>query len=131
MALEGALKLKEISYIHAEGYASGEMKHGPIALLDAHVPVLVLLPNDPHRDRSLSNLQEAKARDAQVIAIGTEGDQQAAATAHDNISVPDVPEELTPFMTVLPLQLFSYYVADLKGTDVDQPRNLAKSVTVE
>ena len=131
MALEGALKLKEISYIHAEGYASGEMKHGPIALLDAHVPVLVLLPNDPHRDRSLSNLQEAKARDAQVIAIGTEGDQQAAATAHDNISVPDVPEELTPFMTVLPLQLFSYYVADLKGTDVDQPRNLAKTVTVE
>jgi len=131
MALEGALKLKEISYIHAEGYASGEMKHGPIALLDARVPVLVLLPKDAHRDRSLSNLQEAKARDAQVIAISTEGDDQAAATAHDVIALPDVAEELTPFMTVLPLQLFSYYVADMKGTDVDQPRNLAKTVTVE
>ena len=131
MALEGALKLKEISYIHAEGYASGEMKHGPIALIDSHVPVLVLLPKDPHHERSLSNLQEAKARDAQVIAIATEGDKQAAATAHDMISLPDVAEELAPFMTVLPLQLFSYYVADMKGTDVDQPRNLAKTVTVE
>lgn len=131
MALEGALKLKEISYIHAEGYASGEMKHGPIALIDSHVPVLVLLPKDPHHERSLSNLQEAKARDAQVIAIATEGDRQAAATAHDMVALPDVAEELTPFMTVLPLQLFSYYVADMKGTDVDQPRNLAKTVTVE
>jgi len=131
IALEGALKLKEISYVHAEGYAAGEMKHGPIALIDASVPVLVLCPRDAWYERTLSNLQEAKAREAMVIAIGTEGDETARAVAHDMIEVPEVSEELSPFLTVLPLQLYSYYVADFKGTDVDQPRNLAKTVTVE
>jgi glutamine---fructose-6-phosphate transaminase (isomerizing) len=131
IALEGALKLKEISYVHAEGYASGEMKHGPIALIDAHVPVLCLLPRDATYDRSLGNLQEAKAREAQVIAVATEGDEEAAGVAHDTVEVPPVPDAFTPFLTVLPLQLYAYYVADFKGTDVDQPRNLAKTVTVE
>ena len=131
MALEGALKLKEISYVHAEGYAAGEMKHGPIALIDASVPVLVLCPKDAWYERTLSNLQEARAREAQVIAIATEGDEAAREVSHDLVEVPAVREELSPFLTVLPLQLYSYYVADFKGTDVDQPRNLAKTVTVE
>ncbi len=131
MALEGALKLKEISYVHAEGYAAGEMKHGPIALIDSHVPVLVLVPRDDNYERSLSNLQEAKAREAMVIAIANEGDADAREAADDLIEVAAVDPQLTPFMTVLPLQLYSYYVADYKGTDVDQPRNLAKTVTVE
>ena len=131
IALEGALKLKEISYVHAEGYAAGEMKHGPIALLDAQVPVLVILPQDRHYEKSMSNLQEARAREAKIIAIASEGDEQARHESHELVQVPVVDEELTPFLTVLPLQLFSYYVADLKGTDVDQPRNLAKTVTVE
>ncbi|MEM1417974.1 MAG: glutamine--fructose-6-phosphate transaminase (isomerizing) [Myxococcota bacterium] len=131
MALEGALKLKEISYVHAEGYAAGEMKHGPIALIDANVPVIVLCPSDSTYDRSLSNLEEAKARDARVIAIATEGDERARTVSHDLVEVPPVDEMLTPLLTVLPLQLYAYYVADFKGTDVDQPRNLAKTVTVE
>ncbi len=131
IALEGALKLKEISYVHAEGYAAGEMKHGPIALIDSHVPVICLVPRDSHYDRSLSNLQEAKAREARVISVATEGDEAARTFSDDLIEVPDVPEELTPLLTVLPLQLYAYYVADYKGTDVDQPRNLAKTVTVE
>ena len=131
IALEGALKLKEISYVHAEGYAAGEMKHGPIALIDSKVPVIVLVPKDSHHDRSLSNLEEARAREAIVIAIATEGDERAREVSHDLVEVPAVAEELTPFLTVVPLQLYSYYVADFKGTDVDQPRNLAKTVTVE
>ncbi|MEC7518776.1 MAG: glutamine--fructose-6-phosphate transaminase (isomerizing) [Myxococcota bacterium] len=131
IALEGALKLKEISYVHAEGYAAGEMKHGPIALIDSNVPVLVLAPKDSWYERTLSNLQEAKAREAQVIAVATEGDEDARDVAHDLVEIPAVRDELTPFLTVLPLQLYSYYVADFKGTDVDQPRNLAKTVTVE
>ena len=131
IALEGALKLKEISYVHAEGYAAGEMKHGPIALIDSTVPVIVLAPKDAHYERSIGNLEEARARDAMVIAVATEGDERAREVSHDLIEVPDVPEVLTPFLTVLPLQLYSYYVADFKGTDVDQPRNLAKTVTVE
>jgi glucosamine--fructose-6-phosphate aminotransferase (isomerizing) len=131
IALEGALKLKEISYVHAEGYAAGEMKHGPIALIDAHVPVLVLTPKDAHYERSLGNLQEAKAREAKVIAIGTVGDETVRDISDDMIEIPEVDEELSPFLTVIPLQLYSYYVADYKGTDVDQPRNLAKTVTVE
>jgi len=131
MALEGALKLKEISYVHAEGYAAGEMKHGPIALIDSAVPVIVLLPKDRWYDRTFSNLQEAKAREGQVIAIATEGDAAAHGVSQDVIEIPEVLEALTPFLTVLPLQLYSYYVADFKGTDVDQPRNLAKTVTVE
>ncbi|MCA9537196.1 MAG: glutamine--fructose-6-phosphate transaminase (isomerizing) [Myxococcales bacterium] len=131
IALEGALKLKEISYVHAEGYAAGEMKHGPIALIDARVPVLVLVPRDDNYERSLSNLQEAKAREAMVIAIANEGDVDARDASDDLIEVAAVDPALTPFLTVLPLQLYSYYVADFKGTDVDQPRNLAKTVTVE
>jgi glutamine---fructose-6-phosphate transaminase (isomerizing) len=131
IALEGALKLKEISYVHAEGYAAGEMKHGPIALIDAHVPVICLLPRGASYERSLGNLQEAKAREARVVAIATEGDEEAASVAHDTVEVPAVPDAFTPFLTVLPLQLYAYYVADFKGTDVDQPRNLAKTVTVE
>jgi len=131
IALEGALKLKEISYVHAEGYAAGEMKHGPIALIDEEVPVLVLVPKDSTYEKSLGNVQEAKARDAQVIAIATEGDEDVAAVCHDLVSIPAVDELFTPFLTVLPLQLYAYFVADLKGTDVDQPRNLAKTVTVE
>jgi glucosamine--fructose-6-phosphate aminotransferase (isomerizing) len=131
IALEGALKLKEISYIHAEGYAAGEMKHGPIALLDSSVPVVVLAPRDSFYDKSMGNLQEAKARDARVIAVVTEGDEEARGQCDAIVEVPEVAEELTPFLTILPLQLYAYYVADMKGTDVDQPRNLAKTVTVE
>ncbi len=131
IALEGALKLKEISYVHAEGYAAGEMKHGPIALIDAEVPVIVLVPKDRWYERTLSNLQEAKARDGRMIAIATEGDEQVHGLTGDVIEVPAVAEALTPFLTVLPQQLYAYYVADGKGTDVDQPRNLAKTVTVE
>ena len=131
MALEGALKLKEISYVHAEGYAAGEMKHGPIALLDSDVPVIVLAPQDRHYERVCSNLQEARARDAQIIGITTDGDGQAQSLCHDYVEVAPTLEALTPFLTVVPLQLYAYCVADHKGTDVDQPRNLAKSVTVE
>ncbi|MFN9813326.1 MAG: glutamine--fructose-6-phosphate transaminase (isomerizing) [Deltaproteobacteria bacterium] len=131
IALEGALKLKEISYVHAEGYAAGEMKHGPIALIDSQVPVIVLMPKDRWYERTLSNLQEAMAREGQVIGIATEGDEAAHRLTQDVIEIPAVAEPLTPFLTVLPLQLYAYYVADFKGTDVDQPRNLAKTVTVE
>ncbi|MEZ4287045.1 MAG: SIS domain-containing protein [Polyangiales bacterium] len=131
MALEGALKLKEISYVHAEGYAAGEMKHGPIALLDSEVPVIVILPDDEHFDRSLSNLQEANAREAICIAITNESKKKAVDIADEIIVVPPTHSLLTPFITLLPLQLLAYHVADHKGTDVDQPRNLAKVVTVE
>ena len=131
IALEGALKLKEVSYVHAEGYAAGEMKHGPIALIDANVPVIVLAPRDETYEKSMGNLQEAKAREAQVVAIATEGDEEIARLSHDCIEIPPVDSLITPFLTVLPLQLYAYYVADFKGTDVDQPRNLAKTVTVE
>jgi glucosamine--fructose-6-phosphate aminotransferase (isomerizing) len=131
IALEGALKLKEISYIHAEGYASGEMKHGPIALIDEHMPVVVLAPRGPGYDKVMSNLQEVKAREGKVIAIATRGDHEIGALADECIIIPETVPELQPLLTVLPLQLLAYYVADFKGTDVDQPRNLAKSVTVE
>ena len=131
VALEGALKLKEISYVHAEGYAAGEMKHGPIALIDPTVPIVVLVPRDEHHDKSMSNLQEAKARGGKIIAIATEGDQDAHAMGDEVIEIPACDSAFLPFLTVIPLQLFAYYVADLKGTDVDQPRNLAKTVTVE
>jgi glucosamine--fructose-6-phosphate aminotransferase (isomerizing) len=131
IALEGALKLKEISYVHAEGYAAGEMKHGPIALIDEHVPVVVIVPRDEVHDKSMSNLQEAKARGGVIVAIATEGDQDAHTLSGEVVEVPDADPVLTPLLTVLPLQLYAYYVADLKGTDVDQPRNLAKVVTVE
>jgi glucosamine--fructose-6-phosphate aminotransferase (isomerizing) len=131
IALEGALKLKEISYIHAEGYAAGEMKHGPIALIDDQLPVVVLCPKGPSYEKTVSNLAEVRARQGKVLAIATRGDSEIGSHADDVVLVPETALELQPMLTVLPLQLLSYYVADLKGTDVDQPRNLAKSVTVE
>ncbi|MDB4970331.1 MAG: glucosamine/fructose-6-phosphate aminotransferase, isomerizing [Myxococcales bacterium] len=131
IALEGALKLKEISYIHAEGYASGEMKHGPIALIDEAMPVVVIAPKGPGYDKVMSNLQEVKARDGKIIAVCTRGDTDIGSLADECILIPETAPELQPLLTVVPLQLLSYYVADFKGTDVDQPRNLAKSVTVE
>jgi glucosamine--fructose-6-phosphate aminotransferase (isomerizing) len=131
IALEGALKLKEISYIHAEGYAAGEMKHGPIALVDEHLPIVVLAPRGPGYEKVLSNLTEVKAREGKVIAIATRGDGEIGGIADEVILVPEAPPMLQPLLTVLPLQLLAYHVADFKGTDVDQPRNLAKSVTVE
>ena len=129
IALEGALKLKEISYIHAEGYAAGEMKHGPIALIDEEMPVVVVAPRDAHYEKTMSNMHEVRAREAQVIAVVTKGDRDVAGV--DAIEVPVVEPEILPLVTVIPLQLLSYFIADIKGTDVDQPRNLAKTVTVE
>jgi glucosamine--fructose-6-phosphate aminotransferase (isomerizing) len=131
IALEGALKLKEISYIHAEGYAAGEMKHGPIALIDETLPVIVLVPRGPHYEKVISNLAEVRARQGKVLAVATRGDNEIGGHADDVVLIPETALELQPILTVLPLQLLSYYVADGKGTDVDQPRNLAKSVTVE
>lgn len=131
VALEGALKLKEISYIHAEGYPAAEMKHGPIALIDEHMPVVVLATNESAHDKIVSNIQEVKARKGVVIAIVTEGDSEIAAMADYTIEVPGTEEILSPLLTVVPLQLLSYHIAVMRGTNVDQPRNLAKSVTVE
>ncbi len=131
IALEGALKLKEISYAHAEGYAAGEMKHGPIALIDEGMPVVVVMPRDRHYEKTLSNVQEVRARDGQVIAVATEGDADAERLAQWLLPIPKMPELVQPVAAVIPLQLLAYYIADLKGTDVDQPRNLAKTVTVE
>jgi glucosamine--fructose-6-phosphate aminotransferase (isomerizing) len=131
IALEGALKLKELSYIHAEGYAGGEMKHGPIALIDQDMPVVVLAPRGRVYEKILSNLEEIRARDGIVIAVGTEGDDELKRHADHVLYVPDVPELLQPLVTVLPLQLLAYHIAVRRGCDVDQPRNLAKSVTVE
>jgi glucosamine--fructose-6-phosphate aminotransferase (isomerizing) len=131
IALEGALKLKELSYIHAEGYAGGEMKHGPIALIDQEVPVVILAPRGRVYDKIVSNLEEIKARDGIVIAIGTEGDDELKRHAQHVLYLPDVPQLLSPLLLVLPLQLLAYHIAVRRGCDVDQPRNLAKSVTVE
>jgi len=131
IALEGALKLKEISYIHAEGYAAGEMKHGPIALIDENMPVVVIANRGPLYEKLISNLEQVRSRDGAVIAIATEGDDEIAEKVNDVIYIPDLGEYLTSVIAVVPLQLFAYHVAVLKGTDVDQPRNLAKSVTVE
>jgi glucosamine--fructose-6-phosphate aminotransferase (isomerizing) len=131
IAMEGALKLKELSYIHAEGYAGGEMKHGPIALIDREMPVVVLAPRGRVYDKILSNLEEIRARDGIVIAVGTEGDDALKRHADHVLYVPDVDELLQPLLTVLPLQLLAYHIAVRRGCDVDQPRNLAKSVTVE
>jgi glucosamine--fructose-6-phosphate aminotransferase (isomerizing) len=131
VALEGALKLKEISYIHAEGYAAGEMKHGPIALIDQDMPVVVIANRSPVYDKVVSNLEEVRAREGKVIAIASEGDEAIARSADEVIWVPDLGEFLTAILVTVPLQLLAYHVAVLKGTDVDQPRNLAKSVTVE
>lgn len=131
VALEGALKLKEISYIHAEGYPAAEMKHGPIALIDAEMPTVIIAPNDHLYEKIVSNVQQVKARHGSVIAIVTEGDKEIRNIADHVIEVPDVPEYLTPIITSVPLQLLSYYIAINKGKNVDMPRNLAKSVTVE
>jgi glucosamine--fructose-6-phosphate aminotransferase (isomerizing) len=130
-ALEGALKIKEISYLHAEGYAAGELKHGPISLLDADVPLVAVATRSATYDKLISNLMEGKARDARVIAVATEGDKQIEQLATDVCWVPDTLESLSTILAVIPLQLFAYHVAVARGRDVDQPRNLAKSVTVE
>ncbi|MDX2159795.1 MAG: glutamine--fructose-6-phosphate transaminase (isomerizing) [bacterium] len=131
IALEGALKLKEISYIHAEGYPAGEMKHGPIALIDRNMPVLAIALRDSVYDKMISQIEQAKARGGIVIALATEGDTLIASKADHVITIPAAPEMLTPLLAVIPLQLLAYHVAALRGADVDQPRNLAKSVTVE
>jgi len=130
-ALEGALKLKEISYVHAEGYAAGELKHGPISLLDAECPLVAVATRSAVYDKLISNVMEGRARDARVIAVATVGDPQIERFADDVSWVPDIHEALSPVLAVIPLQLFAYHMAVARGTDVDQPRNLAKSVTVE
>ena len=131
IAYEGALKLKEISYIHAEGYPAGEMKHGPIALIDEEMPVLCLTPRDPWHEKMISQIQQAKARGGMVIAVATEGDELVKGMAHHVLWIPETPWMLSPIVTVLPLQMLAYHIATIRGLDVDQPRNLAKSVTVE
>lgn len=131
VALEGALKLKEISYIHAEGYPAAEMKHGPIALIDEHMPVVVIATNRGHYDKVVSNIQEIKSRKGKIIAVVTEGDETVRDLADHIIEVPDTFESLMPLLTTIPLQLLSYHIAVMRGCNVDQPRNLAKSVTVE
>jgi len=131
IALEGALKLKEISYIHAEGYAAGEMKHGPIALIDENMPVVVIATRSAVYEKVVSNLEQVRARDGKVIAVATEGDEEIRHKCDEVVYVPDLGPYLTAVLVTVPLQLFAYHVATLKGTDVDQPRNLAKSVTVE
>jgi glucosamine--fructose-6-phosphate aminotransferase (isomerizing) len=131
VALEGALKLKEISYMHAEGYAAGEMKHGPIALVDDNLPVVVVCPKDHYYEKIVSNIQEVKARKGNIIAVVTEGDTVLKEMVNDVFEIPESHPAVTPLLAIIPLQLFSYYIAVLRGCDVDQPRNLAKSVTVE
>ena len=131
MAMEGALKLKEISYIHAEGYAAGEMKHGPISLIDEDMPVVAIAPTDGLRDKMMSNINEVSARGGQLIAVITEGDTEIADRVNDAIEIPEASDLLNPILVSIPLQLMAYHVAVRKGCDVDQPRNLAKTVTVE
>lgn len=131
VALEGALKLKEISYIHAEGYPAAEMKHGPIALIDSDMPVVVIATHNAMYEKVLSNIQEVKARKGKVIAIVSEGDDTISRIADEVIELPTTIECLEPLLATIPLQILAYHVAVCKGLDVDQPRNLAKSVTVE
>ncbi len=131
IAYEGALKLKEISYVHAEGYPAGEMKHGPIALIDEHMPVVCIAPKDPWHEKMISQIQQAKARNGIVVAVATDGDELVEGMADHVLWVPAAPWLLSPILTVLPLQLLAYHIATIRGLDVDQPRNLAKSVTVE
>jgi glucosamine--fructose-6-phosphate aminotransferase (isomerizing) len=131
VALEGALKLKEISYIHAEGYPAAEMKHGPIALVDEKLPVVFVATKDAYYDKIVSNIQEIKARKGQVIAVITENDETIPTMSNDIMFVPEADEIVAPMLSVIPLQLLSYYIGVAKGLDVDKPRNLAKSVTVE
>ena len=131
VALEGALKLKEISYIHAEGYPAAEMKHGPIALIDEDMPIVVIATKKGHYEKVVSNIQEVKARNGVVIAIVSQGDVTVKEIADYVIEVPEVAEPLVPILANIPLQLLSYHIAVMRGCNVDQPRNLAKSVTVE
>ncbi len=131
IAYEGALKLKEISYVHAEGYPAGEMKHGPIALIDKDMPVICLAPKDPWHEKMISQIQQAKARGGTVIAVATDGDELVSGMADHVLWIPESPWMLSPVVTVIPLQLLAYHIAAIRGLDVDQPRNLAKSVTVE
>ncbi len=130
-ALEGALKLKEISYVHAEGYPAAEMKHGPIALIDENMPTVVIAPNDEMHDKIISNIQQVKARGGRIIAIVTTGDSTIRDIADEVLEIPQVPDCLSPIIASIPLQLLAYYIAIRKGCNVDMPRNLAKSVTVE
>jgi glucosamine--fructose-6-phosphate aminotransferase (isomerizing) len=131
IALEGALKLKEISYVHAEGYAAGELKHGPIALIDRDMPVLALAPRDSVYQKVISNVEEVKARNGKMILFGTEGDGDLRRLSEHVVTLPEIHEDLNPILYAVPLQLLAYQIANLRGCDVDQPRNLAKSVTVE
>jgi glucosamine--fructose-6-phosphate aminotransferase (isomerizing) len=131
VALEGALKLKEISYIHAEGYPAAEMKHGPIALVDENLPVVFIATKDAYHEKVISNMQEIKARKGRVISVITEGDELSASLSEDVMVIPAADEIVAPIISVVPLQLLSYYIGIAKGCDVDKPRNLAKSVTVE
>jgi glucosamine--fructose-6-phosphate aminotransferase (isomerizing) len=131
IALEGSLKLKELSYIHAEAYAAGELKHGPIALIDENMHVVCLAPRDAYYEKTLSNIEEIKARGGRILALGQENDAQLQDLADDFIGIPECSETILPFVTAVPLHLLAYWIAVRKGTDVDQPRNLAKSVTVE
>jgi glucosamine--fructose-6-phosphate aminotransferase (isomerizing) len=130
-ALEGALKLKEISYLHAEAYPAGEMKHGPIALLDKELPVVALVPKNDLWEKTVSNIEESMARKSPIIAIATEGDKEIGHYSKNVMFTPETEPELFPFIAVVPLQLFAYYIARQRGCDIDMPRNLAKSVTVE
>ncbi|MEK9186464.1 MAG: SIS domain-containing protein, partial [Patescibacteria group bacterium] len=129
--LEGALKIKENAYVHAEGYAAGEMKHGPIALIDENFPVVAIVTKNSLYEKTISSLEEIKARKGKIIAIATIGDKRIAKIADDIIYVPKTAEQLEPMLNIVPLQLFAYHFGVLKGYDVDKPRNLAKSVTVE
>jgi glucosamine--fructose-6-phosphate aminotransferase (isomerizing) len=131
LAMEGALKLKEISYIHAEAYPAGELKHGPIALLDPNVPLLAMALNSHTYDKLISNVEEVRARDAQIIAIASEGNSDIAQHADYVLTVPDAPEPIAPLLGIIPLQVLAYHVALARDCNIDQPRNLAKSVTVE
>jgi glucosamine--fructose-6-phosphate aminotransferase (isomerizing) len=131
IAYEGALKMKEISYMHAEAYPAGEMKHGPIALVDKDLPVLAISTQDPWYEKMISQIEQAKARGGIVVAVATEGDQRVASLVDRVLWVPASPWMLSPVVTVIPMQIMAYHIARLRGLDVDQPRNLAKSVTVE
>ena len=130
-ALEGALKIKEIAYVHAEGGHGGETKHGPLALMCPEFPCICIVPNDSVYSKMISNIQEIKARKSPVIAIATEGNTEIKTLADDVIYIPDTLEPLTPILSIIPLQMLAYHVADMRGCDIDKPRNLAKSVTVE
>jgi glucosamine--fructose-6-phosphate aminotransferase (isomerizing) len=131
VALEGALKLKEISYIHAEGYPAAEMKHGPIALVDETLPVVFVATKDAYHEKVVSNMQEIKARKGKVISVITEGDEESTGLSNDVMIIPAADEIVAPMINVVPLQLLAYYIGVARGCDVDKPRNLAKSVTVE